>query len=270
MAPQHTGERLLRENYAATAEDHLIRLFHEVTWAWAGRQLSRGHVLDFGCGAGEGTAAMAAGAASILGVDVADDAIEHAREHNAGPNISYETVQEVVPRPDGSFDVVCSFQVLEHVADPDAYLAEARRLLQPGGVLLLATPDRRTRLMRWQRPWNRWHLREWEPTGLARLLERHFDDVDVLTMSGRPDVLALELRRTRRLKWLTLPVTLPVVPRRLRFAALEALFQLKASRVSSETPAGGYAFDESALVIERGARPSVNLVAIARVAAATS
>jgi SAM-dependent methyltransferase len=266
MPPLHTGERLFRENYAATAEDHLIRLFHEVTWAWARPQLGHGDVLDFGCGAGEGTAAMATGAASILGVDVAADAIEHAREHNAGPNISYETIHGAVPRPPGSFDVVCSFQVLEHVADPDAYLAEARRLLRPGGVLLLATPDRRTRLLRWQRPWNRWHLREWEPAGLARLLRRHFDDVEVLTMGGRREVLALELRRTRRLKWLTLPVTLPVLPRRLRFAALDALFRLKTSRGSDRSPAAGYAFDESALAIERGAWPSVNLVAIARVA----
>jgi SAM-dependent methyltransferase len=267
MAPRHTGERLHREHYATTPEDHLIRLFHEVTWTWAGAQLG-GEVLDFGCGAGEGTAAMAPHAASILGVDVAAEAIEHAREQNAGPNIGFETVGDAVPRPDGSFDVVCSFQVLEHVADPDAYLAEARRLLRPGGVLLLATPDRRTRLLRWQRPWNRWHVREWEPEGLARLLRRHFAAVEVLTMSGRRDVIDLELRRTRRLKWLTLPVTLPVLPTRVRFAALETLFKLKASRGSRVAPSGGYDFDESALAIEDGAWPSVNLVASARVPAA--
>ena len=119
--------------------------------------------------------------------------------------------------------------------------------------------------MRWQRPWNRWHLREWEPVGLAELLGRHFDDVDVLMMTGRRDVLDLELRRTRRLKWLTLPVTLPVLPRRVRFAALEALFELKASRGSKATVAGGYDFDESDLAIEGGSWPSVNLVAVARV-----
>jgi SAM-dependent methyltransferase len=267
MAPRHTGERLHREHYAATPEDHLIRLFHEVTWTWAGAQLA-GDVLDFGCGAGEGTAAMAPHTTSILGVDVAADAIEHARAHNPGPNVSYETIDDVVPRPGGSFDVVCSFQVLEHVADPDAYLAEARRLLRPGGVLLLATPDRRTRLLRWQRPWNRWHVREWEPEGLARLLRRHFGEVEVQTMTGRPDVLGLELRRTRRLKWLTLPVTLPVLPARVRFAALEKLFELKASRGAPAAPSGGYDFDESALAIRGGAWPSVNLVATARVPAA--
>ena len=269
MAPRHTGERLHREHYAATPEAHLIRLFHEVTWAWAGPQLEGGDVLDFGCGAGEGTAAMAPHAASILGVDVAADAIEHAREHNAGPNVGYETIEDVVPRPGGSFDVVCSFQVLEHVADPDAYLSEARRLLRPGGVLLLATPDRRTRLMRWHRPWNRWHVREWEPEGLARLVRRHFDDVDVLTMTGRRDVIDLELRRTRRLKWLTLPVTLPLIPARLRFAALAALFELKASRGTRERAGRGFDFDGSALAIQRGAWPSVNLVATARAPSAS-
>ena len=154
-------------------------------------------------------------------------------------------------------------QVLEHVPDPDAYLAEARRLLRPGGVLLLATPDRRTRLLRWQRPWNRWHVREWDPDGLARLLSRHFGDVEVLTMTGRRDVLDLELRRTRRLRWMTLPITLPGIPARWRFAGLDALFRLKSSRAPASAPAGGYAFDESALAIQPGGWPSVNLVASA-------
>jgi SAM-dependent methyltransferase len=265
MAAPHTGERLVSEHYRATPQDHLIRLFHEVTWAWAAERLAGARVLDFGCGSGEGTAAMARSAASILGVDVAPDAIAHARERNAGENIAYETIAGPVAAPDDSFDVVCSFQVLEHVEDPDAYLAEARRLLRPGGELLLATPDRRTRLLRGQRPWNRWHLREWDPDGLARLLARHFTDVEVLTMSGRPDVLRLELDRTRRLRWLTLPLTLPVVPRRLRLAGLDLLFRLKAGRASSAAPpAGGYGFDASALTIGRGAWPSVNLVATAR------
>jgi SAM-dependent methyltransferase len=267
MSVRHTGERLVREHYAATAENHLIRLSHEVTWQWAAARLDSRDVLDFGCGSGEGTAAMAAHAASIVGVDVAGDAIAHASEYNAGPNIRYERIDGGVPWPDSSFDVVCSFQVLEHVDDPDAYLAEARRLLRPGGLLLLATPDRRTRLLSGQQPWNRWHLREWDPAGLERLLGRHFDGVEVLTMTGRRDVLDLELRRTRRLKWLTLPVTLPVIPRQMRFAALDALFRLKASRGPGSAPAVGFGFgfDESALSIGRGAWPSVNLVASARV-----
>jgi SAM-dependent methyltransferase len=265
MAVEHTGERLLREHYAATAEDHVIRLFHEVTWSWAAARLEGKRVLDFGCGGGEGTAAMAAQAASVLGVDVAEEAVAYARERNGGANIAYEQVGDgSVPRPDASFDAVCSFQVLEHVADPDAYLAEAKRLLAPGGELLLATPDRRTRLLRGQRPWNRWHLQEWSPDGLARLLGQHFDNVEVLTMTGRRDVLGLELRRTRRLRWLTLPLTLPGIPERARVAGLEALFRLKASRAASGPPAEGFGFDESALAIAPGAWPSVNLVAIAR------
>lgn len=264
MPVEHTGERLLREHYAATAEHHLIRLFHEVTWSWAGARLAGKRVLDFGCGGGEGTVAMAARAASVLGVDVAEEAVAYARERNGGPNIDYAVIADGVPRPDASFDAVCSFQVLEHVADPGAYLAEAKRLLAPGGELLLATPDRRTRLLRRQRPWNRWHLREWDPDGLARLLGRQFGQVEVLTMGGRHDVLDLELRRTRRLRWLTLPLTLPGMPERARVAGLEALFRIKASRAASGPPADGFGFDESALAIAPGAWPSVNLVAIAR------
>lgn len=77
-------------------------------------------------------------------------------------------------------------------------------------------------------------------------------------------MLALELRRTRRLRWLTLPLTLPVIPRWLRFRGLDLLFRLKAARAAGDAaPAQHYGFDETALAIERDGRPSVNLVATA-------
>ena len=67
-----------------------------------------------------------------------------------------------MPFADASFGAVLSFQVIEHLDRPDAYLAEASRVLAPGGVLLLATPDRATRLYSWQQPWNRFHVTEYD------------------------------------------------------------------------------------------------------------
>jgi hypothetical protein len=83
-------------------------------------------------------------------------------------------------------------------------------------------------------------------------------------MSGRQNVLEIELRRTRRAKWLMLPATLPLSPDRLRVRLLEQVQRLRQARAVPRTGSPSYDFDESALRIAPGVWPSVNLVAVAR------
>ena len=66
-----------------------------------------------------------------------------------------------LPFPDGDFDVVISFQVREYVEDVDSYLKEIRRVQKPGGRLLLTTPNSSLRLLPGQKPWDRFHVREY-------------------------------------------------------------------------------------------------------------
>jgi hypothetical protein len=85
-------------------------------------------------------------------------------------------------------------------------------------------------------------------------------------MSGQEDVLGIELRRTRRARWLTLPATLPLYPDRLRVRLLEGIQRLRPepSDDRADNDPADFGFDESALRIAPGARPAVNLVAVAR------
>jgi len=101
--------------------------------------VSRGErVLDLGCGLGDFAAALAQHGAAVVGCDVAETALRLARARH--PGVEFVRSGEELPFADASFDVVWAGEVLEHVQDGLGLLAEARRVLRPGGRLLLSTP----------------------------------------------------------------------------------------------------------------------------------
>ncbi len=267
---RNTGERVIPEAYRDSPASHLVYVAHVATYRFCAPYVENRRVLDFGCGTGHGTAEMATVCASAVGVDVSPQAIEYARSRYPSPNVRYRVIPgiEVEPLPfdDHSFDAVVSIQVIEHVSDADAYLAEAKRVLRREGVLIVATPDRTTRLLPKQRPWNRFHVREFSEAALDALLARHFRAVEVLRMSGTPDVIRGELERTRRLKWLTLPFTFPLAPEWYRTAGLGLLSAVeRALSGRRRTGDTGPWPSERDVSIGRDLSPSINLVAVSRV-----
>jgi len=99
-------------------------------------------VFDLGCGEGHFAAAAAEAGAEVVGVDVAQAALERARA--AYPSLELRLAPEDGPLPleDSSVDLVWASEVLEHVADTARLLSEARRVLRSGGALLVTTPAR--------------------------------------------------------------------------------------------------------------------------------
>ena len=100
-------------------------------------------VLDVGCGTGYGSAELAQHARSVTGIDLAPDAIAYAREHYPLPNLVFLSGSATaLPFAARSFDLVTAFEVIEHLSDWRALLAEVRRVLHPGGVFLVSTPNK--------------------------------------------------------------------------------------------------------------------------------
>ena len=97
-------------------------------------------VLDLGCGAGEFSAALAQAGATPVCVDVAREALRRAGERVPGLDLRLWGENEPLPLQDGSVDIVWAGEVIEHVVDVAPWLSEVRRVLRPGGKLLLSTP----------------------------------------------------------------------------------------------------------------------------------
>ncbi len=254
--------------YQSTASDYLIYLMHLASYRFATERVAAQRVLDYGCGSGYGSAMLAPGCQSVEGVDVSPDAIAHAQETYPAPNLRFSLIEPsaTLPFETHTFDWVVSFQVIEHVRNVPQYLDEIVRVLRPGGGLIIATPDRATRLFAWQKPWNRWHVREYSASSLNRELLPHFAEVELLTMSGKRPVIEVELKRYRRTRLATVPFTFPFAPEAWRAFGLNCLHNLRV-KPSNHLKTANYDFGEKDLAIGPNLRPSLNLFAIARTGA---
>jgi ubiquinone/menaquinone biosynthesis C-methylase UbiE len=136
-----TGERFTPECVREIWYEHWHR------YAFALPQARGRRVLDAACGEGYGSAMLATQAASVLGVDLSPETVAHARARYGGnPRVRFETgdCTALHDLPDASFDLIVSFETLEHLHAQETMLAGFARLLAPGGMLLVSTPDKRT------------------------------------------------------------------------------------------------------------------------------
>lgn len=135
---EFSGERFLPSLSGEIRHEH----FHRYVWC---RALVKGkQVLDIACGEGYGSAILAQEASSVIGVDIAQEAVEHARQAYAGiAHLEFKQGDAAaIPLPDSSVDVVVSFETIEHHAKHSEMIDEVRRVLRPEGVFIISSPNR--------------------------------------------------------------------------------------------------------------------------------
>lgn len=136
-----TGERCV-----PWAPDVQVVYEHMHRYLWAAKLVAGRRVLDLGSGEGFGASILAAGEATeVVGVDIDERTVEHARLNWSGPSVSFEvgSALDLSAFDDGAFDVVVAFEIIEHVEEQERVLAEVTRVLADDGVLVISTPDRR-------------------------------------------------------------------------------------------------------------------------------
>jgi len=168
-----TGERFIPGTRGEIWIEHWHRYHFALRWA-AGRQ-----VLDIACGEGYGSALLARRAAHVTGVDVSLPAIEHARAaYGALGNVDFrEGSCTRIPVPDGSVELAVSFETLEHIAEQEAFLEELARVLAPGGVLLLSSPNKAEYSDK-RGFSNEFHVKELYREELERLVRERLPEID--------------------------------------------------------------------------------------------
>jgi len=181
-----TGERL-----PGAGDDFAVDLArHLAAYRWAAGRAAGRRVLDAGCGEGYGTALLAEVAAAVTGVDrPAATAVAAAR--HVRPNLAFRALDlAALDALDARYDLVVSFQVIEHLPDPAAFLAALARRTAAGGTLVVTTPNRLMSLTE-----NPHHLREWTAPELAALAAPVLPGARVLGVHASERVLAYERAR---------------------------------------------------------------------------
>jgi SAM-dependent methyltransferase len=170
-----TGERTL----PGIADERYWFSRHVVGYRLAAAQVRAADaevVLDAGCGEGYGLAILADGGASqVIGADLDRQVVAHvARTYVADdPRVQVVEVELMaLPLPDDAIDVAVSSQVIEHLHDVGGFLASLRRVVRPGGRIVITTPNRLTFTPGGGRPVNPFHVREFDPDELRAELAR--------------------------------------------------------------------------------------------------
>jgi 2-polyprenyl-3-methyl-5-hydroxy-6-metoxy-1,4-benzoquinol methylase/glycosyltransferase involved in cell wall biosynthesis len=165
-----TGERVIpdRAPHARGTLEHMARYRFVERWVHGGRWL------DLGTGAGYGAEILAGSAGAVVGIDLDPETLRYAATRY--PAARYACMQgDRLALADATFDGVVCLEVIEHVADPAALLRDVARVLRPGGLFVLSTPNAAAAPA--GRPANPFHVRELDEAELRRLLAAAFADV---------------------------------------------------------------------------------------------
>lgn len=144
-----------------------------------------GNVLEVGCGEGRGVSLIMEKAQSFTAIDKIESALQLLRNRFPGGKFISMNIPPFGDLRSDTYDVVVSFQVIEHIQNDVLFLKEIHRVLKPGGIALISTPNRRMSLSR-----NPWHIREYLAKELKDLGATIFSSVDMKGITGNEKVMA--------------------------------------------------------------------------------
>ena len=168
-------ERLIIEE----EQDQFLKQQHLARYQFAADHVQGKVVLDVACGTGYGSALLKdRGAKRVVAVDVSPEAIEFATRHyrTAGLEFMVGDAHELAKCP--TADLAVSFETIEHLSEPERFLASVRSRLERGGTFIVSTPIRQSGELR-DEPRNPYHVTEWSVREFVDLLTAYFPKIDM-------------------------------------------------------------------------------------------
>lgn len=173
---EFTGERLVLGQ-----SDIELEIEHINRYKFALQFVEGMRVLDAACGTGYGSAILAQRAAAVTGIDISEEAIEYANSKYGNDTIDFKVASiDQLPFDDHCFDVVVSFETLEHVDETTQhnFLKEITRVIKPEGILIISTPNHDIYKKRGMNPY---HVHELSLSEFNILLKNRFNNVSILS-----------------------------------------------------------------------------------------
>jgi len=174
---EFTGERMIPEHNSGDIiySEHLLR------YSFAKQFVKGKTVLDVACGSGYGSQMLGkAGAGSVTGVDISEKAVAYANQKYKEKNTSFVVADGTkLPFDNNQFDVVVSFETIEHLEDHVAFVEQINRVLKQDGLLIISSPNKDV-----YPEGNEFHFKELTEQEFANALKKHFRNIQLLKQNN--------------------------------------------------------------------------------------
>ena len=186
------------ENYKRDFSAFLSYISHIKAYDFISSFCKNKKLLDIGCFIGYGERWITKQAREIVAIDSNSKAIEFAKQNRNFPNVDFKKIDaRKLPFHDETFDIVIAFQLIEHIPPNELSksLLEVRRVLKMGGIFFITTPNRKFRLLPFQRPFNPEHYQEFQAERLERVLKKIFKEVKIKGIRAKTWIENIEKKR---------------------------------------------------------------------------
>lgn len=272
---KETSERIIPSYYFTNKKLHARYIFHTRAYELMEDYVKNKKVLDLGCGEGYGSYILKEYAKEVTGVDISEEAIKEATKTHKAKNLKYQTInnieKESLPFKDNSFDIVISFQVVEHIKNTDKYFKEINRVLKYGGTLILITPNKKVRLFSFQNPWNHHHAKEYNYREIEEEVSKYYSAYNIKGYSLKGKYLKEEIKRVNKLRVFLFPFTNFLIPSFFRKILLSFIWTFSVGRKMKQKNNKIESFNqkeifiiEKSCVIEKYKKDSLNFICFCR------
>ena len=197
--PDIIEKRLNETTQTNTLPGYLLHLRHLSAYYFARSYVKGKDVLEIGCNMAYGLPVIAPYLSRYVGLDIDTESIIIAKDFHSDDTINFMIGDALeLPISPNSVDVILAFQVIEHLQDDWHFLKQIFRALKPGSLLLVSTPNKRLRLLPFQKPWNSEHIREYTERDYQQILQHVFPKTQIWGIFGNEKIQETERKRVKQ------------------------------------------------------------------------